>query len=333
MKKTFLSVTFLLLIIFNSFSFATQAKTKTDYSIEMKYGKKFLAKFGYSEDLFDPIPLHNLENDIEAVVFSLSNGYIIININDLTIPEFSLCKPNPFTKNDSNRYYYNGPLKYYLQNNEKLISIYDNTQINMKDMELLYKKSPINKLDNLDKITNPNSLIQIRRPVETYEELDGTLRTWGTSHYCGVDGTAILLMYFDDYYDESFVATNIENANGLTNHLINNNYIEDAGTTSTELKNGIEDYLEYRGLDSDYNVSRSTYSPSTIKYKIRDNKPVLVGTISHPHPSFSDHWVIAHAYLDDDLGEDYLVVNDGFGSNDIYITTDSSYYDYLVYIY
>jgi hypothetical protein len=309
-----------------------QFNNNENFLIEKKYGEYFLSKFNYSEDLSDPIPLYNLENNIEAVVFSLKNkdadGYIIINTNDLSIPEFSLSKSNPFTTGVYDKCIYNGPLEYYNKKDGKITTIYDNKQIDLNNIKLVYSKKPI---DKLEKFENEKNLIKPKKPTETYEELKGSLRTWGTSHYCGVDGTAILLMYFDDYYDESFVKTSLESANALTNHLVNNRYIPDKGTVSTEIKSGIEDYLNDRGLGNDYDVSRRTYNFSSIKQKIKQDKPVLVGTVSHP--DFGDHWIIAHAYYEDDFGDDYIIVNDGWGSNDVYVANNSTYYDYLVYIY
>ncbi|WP_243684132.1 hypothetical protein, partial [Methanosarcina barkeri] len=66
----------------------------------------------YSINLTSSTPLKNLDNDIEAVAFSISNeGYIIINVNDLSVPEFSMTNKSPFIVGNKS-YYYNGPLAY-----------------------------------------------------------------------------------------------------------------------------------------------------------------------------------------------------------------------------
>lgn len=44
-----------------------------EYSIEKEYGQLFLEKMGYSAKLTSPVPLKNMEDDVEAVAFSVNN--------------------------------------------------------------------------------------------------------------------------------------------------------------------------------------------------------------------------------------------------------------------
>lgn len=85
---------------------------ENDFSTEKEYGELFLKNMDESKKLINPISLNNMNGDLEAVSFSLMNGgYIIINVNDLSVPEFSLERNTPF--NDRNKkYVYNGPLAY-----------------------------------------------------------------------------------------------------------------------------------------------------------------------------------------------------------------------------
>jgi hypothetical protein len=85
---------------------------KNDFSTEKEYGELFLENMDQSKKLIKPIPLNNMNGDLEAVSFSMKNGgYIIINVNDLSVPEFSLEGKSPFSDSDKT-YVYNGPLAY-----------------------------------------------------------------------------------------------------------------------------------------------------------------------------------------------------------------------------
>ncbi|NPE28009.1 hypothetical protein HNV12_08545 [Methanococcoides sp. SA1] len=96
---------------------------ENDFSTEKEYGELFLTIMGQSKKLIDPIPLNNMNGDLEAVSFSIKNGgYIIINVNDLSVPEFSFEGNAPFSDTDK-MYVYNGPLAYMEDKQGKLFLI------------------------------------------------------------------------------------------------------------------------------------------------------------------------------------------------------------------
>lgn len=57
-------------------------------------------------------------------IFNISgDGYIIVNIKDLSVPEYSLDNSNPFLGVENP--IYNGGLGYYYKTDDKIISLMD----------------------------------------------------------------------------------------------------------------------------------------------------------------------------------------------------------------
>ncbi|WP_048170535.1 hypothetical protein [Methanosarcina siciliae] len=70
-----------------------------------------------------------------------------------------------------------------------------------------------------------------------------------------------------------------------------------------------------------------------IQSLINSNKPVIVDTDNHP--TFDEHWIIAHGYyvltvpyVDPQY---YIIVNNGWGDNNVNVLVDN-YIDDMVYI-
>ncbi len=124
--KQFISITlslFLLVSVSTAFASSGNGNQSFNFSIEKNYGEMFLESIGHTEKLSNPIPLFNLDDELEAVNFSMGkNGYIIINVKDLSIPELSFENSSPF-KSHSETYVYNGPLAYMTKTNGKFIDL------------------------------------------------------------------------------------------------------------------------------------------------------------------------------------------------------------------
>lgn len=346
---------FFMLFLIMGITTISHAQSKTDFTQESKYAILFLEDMGFGHnDLNNPIPLNNLDGQLEAVSFTINEvGYIIVNVHDLDIPEFSLKTKSPFVdKNEE--YLYNGPLNYLKKTNEKIYDIKSNKVIDNSKLNTIYKKPAVDKDKKIEekekKIKNKEKAAkesQVSPMAVIYGNLNDSpytpLRTWSTSHYCNVDGCAILLQYFDDNYSDSWVPNDKESATGLVEYLLDNLYLLDEPESGYEIVNGaipystgLKDYINDRGFGGTYSATTASYSWDTIKSKIYNHKPVLVGANSS-HPDFGAHWIIAHGYYkntsDPDLPQ-YIICNNGFGSNDVYTTAESQYYTWgLVYIY
>lgn len=102
----------------------------------------FLNSVGKPALLEEGILLKNLNGEYEAVSFSMpENGYIIVNIKDLTIPELSFENSNPYdnVKNPI----YNGVLSYYSKVGEEFVYLKDNSSVRIEQFENVYSKEEI----------------------------------------------------------------------------------------------------------------------------------------------------------------------------------------------
>lgn len=137
-------------------------------------------------------------------------------------------------------------------------------------------------------------------------------------------------MYYDEQYNDNIVDDSNENED-FVDVLIP--YIEgDApGSTTSELKNGINDYLSDMMI-SDYEATSTTsFSFSRIQSNIGYDRPTIVDTDNDP--TFGEHWLICYGYFDGTMeGDDYIIVNNGWGDNDIWVNIDDSNLDDLVYL-
>ena len=118
---------------------------------------------------------------------------------------------------------------------------------------------------------------------------------WQTPHYCGVDGAAILLKYWDDNFNEAFIESGKETAETFVSYLIDEKYLLDEGLSGSDIvhgsgvifksSTGISDYIKDRGLSSGYAITDVSYSWSTITTQVTTNNAILLaGTDAETHP-------------------------------------------------
>ncbi|KGK99429.1 hypothetical protein LI82_02395 [Methanococcoides methylutens] len=302
---------------------------ENDFSTEKEYGELFLKNMDESKKLINPISLNNMNGDLEAVSFSLMNGgYIIINVNDLSVPEFSLERNTPF--NDRNKkYVYNGPLAYMEDKQGTLFRMgMGNTADEAVTPEYVYAIASADKDKKLADLKTSSIGASVRSIGSG--SLDYSLKTWEDGNiFCGPIAAGITLIYFDDHHDDDFVDSSNENQDDLLNLIINGGYIPNQGTGTSTVMNGLNDYLEDRNLANYYSAeSQYSFSFSELKSLINSDKPVIVDTDNHP--TYGEHWIIAHGYVEL-INEKYIVVNNGWGRNDVYVYVDG-YIDDMVYI-
>ena len=285
--------------------------------------------------LSNPIILYNAQQEPEAVSFTINDtGYIIVNLKSLRIPEFSLKKSSPFISQDK-KYIYNGPVSYYETiSSTEVRSLNSGTVIEANALASRYNEP------TADKAVKSNA----GRSALPADRTDENPPRWGTSHYCGVDGAAILLKYWDDNFNEAFIESNKETAETFVSYLIDEKYLLDEGLSGSDIVHGsgvifksstsIGDYIKDRGLSSSYAITDVSYSWSTITTQVTTNNAILLaGTDAETHPDYPNHWIIVYGYRTVS-GERFLLINDGWGNDEIYTTADSQYYPWgLVYIY
>lgn len=155
---------------------------------------------------------------------------------------------------------------------------------------------------------------------------------------CGSTASAMLLMYYDKVYNDSYVPSYWESSDGVT--LINNlkEYIEPytRGSVYSALIDGLDRYLNDRGFGKP--VYRQSYYSA--------DKPAVVGLTGHR--KYKEHWVVGYGKrtyygvtpnsMPSDLSlfatsaNNYstVIVLDGWGSRGVFI--DESYVDGAVYV-
>lgn len=90
-----------------------------------QYAEDFIAENNSNEQIISTYELYNLNDEVVAMLYNLSTGYIIVNIKDFSIPEFSF-ESNSCYSNDNSKKYYNGGLEYYEERTSgSLVDLYD----------------------------------------------------------------------------------------------------------------------------------------------------------------------------------------------------------------
>lgn len=279
------------------------------------------------------IPLYDGNDLVIANFYKLEpKGYIIIDKKTNIPTEYSKENDNKFIVDTNLKYYYGGALQYFVQQDINLLNndVFEfvlsdvKGQYNIKKNELVYIP-PISETNNsnLPSMYLNNLTGNISHSLRTYN--------YNPDGICGSTASAIFFMYYNDYKDGSFVQSKYESSNGQTliEHL--RPYIDGStpGSSISELKNGMNDYLSSEGLS--YRVTLFTGSLDMFAYlcsEIESDKyPVIVGVTGHH--TYSEHWVVAHGY-DMTSSANYAIVNDGWGSNNIRI--NRAYMDSIIYI-
>lgn len=334
--KTIVLSFLVIILTFGGNVYATDENTY-QYELEKKYIMEYLSlKENVIFDIKDPIELYDSEENPAFLCFSLNDkGYIIINRYDFSIPEYSLRNSNVFL-NSKKKIYYDGPLNYLELSGEELIDAKSGMVLSTIDEFKIKSRLEMNdKLSINEKLKKIDTLMEYKEIYRTETEpivLSHKLETYdyNPDGRCGSVATAILLQYYDNNINESYVPDRYDYENGLINHLVP--YIEGTsmGSTPEELKNGLNDYLDDQNIINPANLY--SYSISRIKSKIDSDRPIIVDL--NNHSTYNEHWVVAHGYniVDKIILPDIVtvIVNDGWGNNDINI--DPANIGKLVYL-
>lgn len=295
----------------------------------------FLDSINLTSNLNKQTLLKNLNGDLEAVLYSLDNmGYIIVNVNDFSVPEMNLEGENPFEGVENP--IYNGPFNYYSEKNENfVIDLKNQDEIQKSDITNIYSKKQINLYDsklnsNLLKINSNNIIITPYASLNTKKTLPIALKTWTMGDdNCGSIASAIMMRYYYDYVDKSYVNSSQISQSSLISLM--QKYVGYGKTGYSQLINGLDNYFKDKGLNN--YVERHYYFPySKVMNRIDNNRPVIVGTLLGSQ--FGSHWIIAHGYAQMNNGgtiDEYIIVNDGWGHNNVWVDVNSTPIDGIIY--
>lgn len=280
--------------------------------------------------------LYNVSGELEAYLYSFEPiGYVIVNVNDYSVPEFSPTASCALSNlNNTSKAVYNGPL-FYLEMTEQgyLRDIKTQQAVNVEDLPFIYSARDDNK--TLESAIDNDSISSTRTIIS--EVCSVLPPTWNSSYFCGVDAVAIVLNQLHRAH-YSINISSINKNDELQQYLVDNYYIVNSGTFASDLVNGWGNYKGINALFADLAMSSlylayyNNYSLSIVnnmRSSFRSNYPVILGTENLP--GYIDHWLIAYGYYFNDMTAAYWIVNDGWGSNDIYVDTYSGYYDEVIF--
>lgn len=316
------------------------ASEEINYENEQLIAEAVLSQYG-EFSLSKETELYNVNGDLEAVCFDFSPaGYVIVNIKNYEVPEFSPYASSYFVENFSQEEssIYNGPLSYYTKiDNNHLQELTTGNIVATADLSHIYdvEQDNILKVDTLNKLDAPTTYVS-----STYIT-QHVPATWDSNSYCGVDGSAIILNYLHNYHDSNLIPSGKNSNKVLQKYLVEANYLNEEGMSAKKLVNGT---LRYTGLNSFFVDRNSSISATYVSYSrnflvtmqhlFSNDYPVLLGTDTVEDDSsweYGEHWLIAYGYTYQDLTGGRLIVNDGWGKAGIFVTTDPLYYDYVIY--
>ena len=275
----------------------------------------------------NPVILKNVVGEDEACIFDIScGGYIIVNIKDLSIPEFSPGGVKPYIGIENP--VYNGPINYYFFDGYNLISINGGDTVCIDDIKTIYRRE---ELDDKEEYVNRKRNRKLKRsqkkPLEKY--IKGELVTYRnpTSSACGATAAAICLKYYHDYVDAKYVKRELCTETALIEKLRTNNFIGGGGTYDTDLKRGLNNWFADYGIND--NTDIYNYSFYSVKAQINKSKPIIVWLDENYYGAA--HWVVIYGYFDDLANGGYIIVNPGWGYNGVWIEADTSALQTMLY--
>ena len=292
---------------------------------------------GYS-DPSGIIPLFDADDEIIAYCYEFDNAYMIVDLVGNVLEHSPDTNSVYYNSNDTA--YYGGPLLYFDKVGDNFVDINSNEAVaDFECAEVVnelpsYAISKMNVVDEYDVQVASTSVYQY-----VVEEISGELRELdcNTDGTCGPVAVAIMLLYYDDYVSDNYVDDFFSSSPEALHDMLVSTYYPELGTDYDSLPEGINSYFENKNIDNGATVVTNgfdNYIYPKIKYSSR---PVILGLYdaypSEPDPSpwCINHWVIVHGISDYYYSGDFCyreyIVNNGWGSNDIYIMYSTSYMD------
>lgn len=262
-------------------------------------------------DRSSKIDLYGNDDNVIAEYYDLNSlGYIIVNKNNNDVIEYSTEDNNLFITNRDQKYYYGGPLNYFVKSADGVnLETIDTQEVISKEVAILQKTNESLKLPSTRSIPLQSSF--------TYKTAyNPRTYSYNPNGICGSTASAILLMYYRDHVSSAYVPSNLATSDGvaLIKHLIK--YIDGAtpGANYYDMTSGLTNYLNTRNVI--FRVQRLNIVEGANKL-YDGKKPIIVGTLNHP--TYKDHWVVGYGFNSSYGLVNYFIVNNGWGQNGINI--------------
>jgi hypothetical protein len=297
-----------------------------------KYAEAFLRTVGDSSSLSTPVSLYSVSGGLEAVCFVLSpSGYLIVNVHDGTVPEYSPTAPVPVPQDGRSVLVYNGPLEYYEQSRGVYAHTVTGLQVTAEQLVERYNHTGYAPEPAANAVPGYNA------PTSTATYLSGSLSTFvaTTMYLCPTNAAAILLDYYQRTYGGNYLPSGYTTKNQICNLLNTGLYVAPCGLTMDQLDSehyyngnlylGLGYYL-WSSVSKTTNVE--TYSFTPVKTRINQGKPIILAVQGPLLPDLDvgeGHAIVVHGYFNaSSLTNSFLIVNNGWGSNNIWIYASSS---------
>lgn len=284
--------------------------------------QKFLQKYKSNVKLDDPIELYDANNEVIDLFFAdKTGGYVIMDTEDESVPEFSPKSNNNFINDRSKKYYYNGPTNYMEEKNNKIVDSTNKEEIGtLSDLKAKLKDN--NTYRTVKNTSKSNqSLIKDYSSSPTFSVITGTVPSYNynKNNNCGSTAAAMWLMWYDKYISDDYVPTPFESQTNLIDSIMP--YIEAGkGSYPRHEQDGLYNWLKYVGKNVEINLTYANLG--SIMGRVSNNQPYILGITGHPN--YKEHWATGYGYY-----SNYAIVNDGWGSSGIYI--DMKYTDFIIY--
>lgn len=288
--------------------------------------------------------LKNLNGESEAVCFRYApDAYVIVNHNDLSVPEYSPSNPSPFEAEGATAFVYNGPLGYYYENaSHQVCDVEHCVPVDVERLGETYHREISTTTERAARLNSAKVVPNATR-ASTYRATKHNPVTWKANYSTSLRASAIFLRYMYDYHSIKYlqqcwadgaVQNYLKNAGYVadTESLTANNVLE-GGWSMGEHYVGLNDYLADCGL-----TERLTYTALTrnewtnIFNSFAADRPIIVKTSNHNYTTFgyAKKFLLAYGYYYQDSSGGSMVINDGNGRNNIYIPSDDAYYDAII---
>lgn len=337
-SKLIASVISITMIFSSSISAYAQVQNAVNdnytYDVIKKYAETFMGKYKSSSNLNNPIELFNPNNEVAALFFSdKTGGYIIVNVDDESVPEFSPKNNNKYIIDKNTKYFYNGPITYMQENNGKIIDLKNNSEIGTLEQlkSKLNEKAIYGEAEKKKNLSTNLAESQSLNSAAVYNysyTISGgvPIYAYNPNGICGSTAAAMYLRYYDYYKNDKYVPLSLSSSDGvnLIKYLVP--YIDGStpGSTPGEVQIGIKNYLSGQGVSA--SIYLSNFNIGTVAGLVSSNKPFVAGLSNDP--TYGEHWVTGYGYAGNSSG-DFIIVNDGWGGSNIYINT--IYNDFMVY--
>lgn len=297
----------------------------------------FLNSTGFENSIDTPVPMFNLNEEIEALYYPLQpTGYLVASYKDGHVIEFSP-EAQRFT-DTSGKLYYNGIMEYYKSiDDEQLIQALSNDKVNKGNLQVVFNETA---LEQIPSYNYQPSISTYGTEPNNPTPISANCVSWTEEYHCVITAITNLLQYYHDFMNADVYATVVDSSNFLRQYL--NKGGPDDGYIygkSMFLYHAVKGYnfggKYYSGLPAYFDrYDVDTYEVTKFdngKISVNDVKtqlnayarPVVLtlNTSAIDSDKTGDHAVLAYTYMETN-NTTYFIVNDGWGSNHVYICTD-----------